>query len=79
MTWVKYQNCYNLRLEHSANWKYLGFYIRDLSIGKYRIRLYCKSEMSKFLYFTSCKIWQLEKKSKFLFSAFGKKWILFLI
>ena len=34
MTWVKYQNCYNLRLEHSANWKYLGFYIRDLSIGK---------------------------------------------
>ena len=44
MTWVKYQNCYNLRLEHSANWKYLGFYIRDLSIGEYRIRLYCKSE-----------------------------------
>ena len=65
MTWVKYQNCYNLRLEHSVNWKYLGFYIRDLLISKYRIHLYCKSEMSKFLYFTSCKIWKLEKNRRF--------------
>ena len=48
MTWVKYQNCYNLRLEHSANWKYLGFYIRDLLISKYRIRLYCKVKCQNF-------------------------------
>ena len=32
---------------NSANWKYPSFYIRDLLISKCRIRLYCKSEMSK--------------------------------
>lgn len=33
---------------------------------------YYEREVSKYLYFMSCKIWKLEK-SKFLVSAFGKK------
>ena len=78
MTWVKYQNLYILRLESSANWKYLGFYIRDLSISKYRMRLYCKIEISKISIFYVVQNLELEKKSKLLFGAFGKIWILFL-
>ena len=65
MTWVKYQNCYNLRLEHSANWKYLGFYIRDLSIGKYRIRLYCKSESQSFYILRRAKSGNWKKNRSF--------------
>ena len=79
MTWVKYQNCYNLRLEHSANWKYLGFYIRDLSIGKNIEFVFIVKVKVKISIFYVVQNLEIGKKSKFLFSAFGKKWILFLI